>query len=62
MPKSGEQDDQTAPMLVAASMAMDRFRDVGHEAGHPVSLDHPEIPQGLGHSGGPVVQFGVGSA
>ena len=60
MPKSGEQEDQVAPMLVAASMAMIACGMLGMKAHHAIPGFDPHGAQGVGHTRHLVVELGIG--
>ena len=57
-PKSGEQDDQTAPTAALPSAAIDRLRHVGHVARDAIAGADAGAPQRRGERGDAGVQLG----
>jgi len=60
MPKSGEQEDHTAPRLVVASNGDDGLMAVGHEARHPVAGLHAALAQRVGAASHLLVESPIG--
>ncbi len=61
-PKSGEHEDQTAPILAAASSAMIACGPFGSSRRHPVPGAHAEVAQAPRHPGHLAGELAVGES